>query len=40
MEPGGWGRKSEESELRVRRPGLGIWGQGEVGHSMIRKCRR
>ena len=29
----------EISELRVRRPGLGIWGQGEVGHSVIWKCR-
>lgn len=39
MEPWGWGRKSEDSELRVRRPGLGIWGQGEVGRSVIWKCR-
>lgn len=39
MEPWGWGRKSEDSELRVRRPGLGIWGQGEVEHSVIWKCR-
>ena len=40
----GWGDGAlrvgkEISELRVRRPGLGIWGQGEVGHSVIRKCR-
>lgn len=39
MESWGWGRKSKDSELEVRRPGPGTRGQGEVGHRGTWNCR-